>query len=232
MREVFSERQLHWSMYKLNAESWCLSASPSSKKEGRKIRQRVLGSQWMFSYLQILLGNCEANYMYNNFSNCFPCRITDQKIMKTWMEKKPLCFFQLWAAWRRYWLFQEAAAELLQAPSNPQEVLNNPTKHQNNIPQALSFPKAPAGDTKGHLEDTGMTVGRGSLTHPLILSTDRPWPACGNQAPVKINSRGIPGYFLDSKPGKSGKPTPSTLFQTIPGDCGCWGSLVYAVNAF
>lgn len=37
-------------------------------------------------YFQILLWSCEANFVYDNFSGCFSCRITDQKITKAGRE--------------------------------------------------------------------------------------------------------------------------------------------------
>lgn len=87
----------------------CLLLFPP-RKEWRKVKERVLGSRWTFAYFQILLGNCEANYVYGNFSNCFSCRITDHKIMKAWLEKS--LPFKLRAAQRRHRAFQLAAAEL------------------------------------------------------------------------------------------------------------------------
>lgn len=132
------------------------------------MRERVLGSRWMLSYFQILLGNCEANYVYSNFSDCFSCRITEQKIMETRMEK-PLCFFfnseQLGEG-------TGYSRRLLQAQTNPKRCsTSSPNTRTNpNIPQAPPFPKAPAGHTRGHLEDTG----QGSLTHPHTLFRDTP----------------------------------------------------------
>lgn len=80
------------------------------RKEWRRVSERVLASQWTFSYFQILLGNREANYIYDKFSNCFSCRITNHKVMKAWMEKS--LPFKLEAVQRRYWISQRAAAEL------------------------------------------------------------------------------------------------------------------------
>lgn len=56
----------------------------------------------------------------------------------------------------------------------PSRGAQQPRQTPEQIPQALPFPKASVGDTKGHLEDTGTTVGRGSLTHPHTLFRDRP----------------------------------------------------------
>lgn len=160
MGEVFSERQLHWSMYKLNVESWCLSAAFSSRKEWRKVKERVLGSRWTFAYFQILLGNCEANYVYGNFSNCFSCRITDHKIMKAWLEKS--LPFKLRAAQGRHRVFQLAAAELPHCTSTkqPSEVRKSPTKHQN---------KSQHSSPQGTGELGGRTGGTSGTPHTLQL---------------------------------------------------------------
>lgn len=49
-------------------------------------KKRLWVEIWI-PYFQILLWNCEANYLYDNFSGCFSCRITDQKIIKAERER-------------------------------------------------------------------------------------------------------------------------------------------------
>lgn len=164
----------------------------------------------MLSYFQILLGHCEANYVFSNFRNCFSCRITDQKIIKTRMEK-PLCsFFELWAVWRRHWLFQEAAASTKQ----PQEVLNNLTKHQNKSQHSSGSSLSKSTLRTHHRAPGRHKAGKPETsTHPSETHLDLP---VGTKLLPKLTAE-IPGDFLDSKPRKRGKPTPSTVFSTIPG---------------
>lgn len=143
----------------------CLPLFPPGK-EWRKVRERVLGSRWTSAYFQILLENCEANYVYDNFSNCFSCRITDQKIMKAQMEKSPCLLHpeQLSAGCSSSC---SSAPILLPGPSKLQEMLKNPINANPNSSLSLLLKKIPIGHAKGH---RAQAAGRSIL--PTALQRD------------------------------------------------------------
>lgn len=181
----------------------CLPLFPP-EKEWRKVRERVLGSRWTSAYFQILLENCEANYVYDNFSNCFSCRITDQKIMKAQTEKPPrLLNPEQLGAGAGSSSSRSSAPVLLSGLSNPQEMLRNPTHANPNSSSSWLLKKTPIRHPKGHpAQPAGRSVLPSALQRDLDLHE-----SAGTKLPPKLTSARYLCIFWTPDPGKAGSRT-------------------------
>lgn len=68
-----------------HTQTWCRELMFLSLSLLQGMKKRLWVEIWI-PYFQILLWSCEANFVYDNFSGCFSCRITDEKITKAGRE--------------------------------------------------------------------------------------------------------------------------------------------------
>lgn len=137
------------------------------------------------------------------------------------MNGKVSLSFQRGAARQRRWVPRQAAAQLPRCYEDPQEVLKNPTKHQNRS-QHFSWSLLLKSGCMSHRRAVG---GRrqdwAHRQHPQAGGTPSGWSvppgtlqrqtptaeAFRNQAPTKMHSGRVPMYLLDSRPREVGSQT-------------------------